>query len=85
MKRRMTIEYLKCRADLNFEVDFGVTTPLVRLRPSGILCYSENGSFSSTISFFKSGMRLGFGKIPENCMWHLTLILYNTAGSRYQR
>ena len=24
MKRRMTIEYLKCRADLNFEVDFGV-------------------------------------------------------------
>ena len=24
MKRVMTIEYLKCRADLNFEVDFGV-------------------------------------------------------------
>ena len=24
MKRGMTIEYLKCRADLNFEVDFGV-------------------------------------------------------------
>ena len=24
MKRGMTIEYLKCRADLSFEVDFGV-------------------------------------------------------------
>ena len=24
MKRGMTIEFLKCRADLNFEVDFGV-------------------------------------------------------------
>ena len=24
MKREMTIEYLKCRADLNIEVDFGV-------------------------------------------------------------
>ena len=24
MKRLMTIEYLMCRADLNFEVDFGV-------------------------------------------------------------
>ena len=23
MMREMTIEYLKCRADLNFEVDFG--------------------------------------------------------------
>ena len=23
-KREMTIEYLKCRADFNFEVDFGV-------------------------------------------------------------
>ena len=25
MKHGMTIEYLKCRADFNFEVDFGVT------------------------------------------------------------
>ena len=24
MKHGMAIEYLKCRADLNFEVDFGV-------------------------------------------------------------
>ena len=24
MKREMTIEYRNCRADLNFEVDFGV-------------------------------------------------------------
>ena len=31
MNRGMTIEYLKCRADLNFEVDFRVNAPLVRL------------------------------------------------------
>ena len=24
MKRWLTLEYLKCRVDLNFEVDFGV-------------------------------------------------------------
>ena len=32
MKRGMTIEYLKCRAlraDLNFEVDFGVNDAIV--------------------------------------------------------
>ena len=29
MKRRMTIEYLKCRKDLNFEVDFRVNDVIV--------------------------------------------------------
>ena len=28
MKREMTIEYLKCRADPNFEVDFGVNAAI---------------------------------------------------------
>ena len=28
MKRGITIEYLKCRADLNFEVDIGVNGAL---------------------------------------------------------
>ena len=28
MKREMTIEYLKCRADLNFEVDFRVNSAI---------------------------------------------------------
>ena len=28
MKCGMTIEYLKCRADLNFEVDFGVNSDI---------------------------------------------------------
>ena len=36
-------------ADLNFEVDFGVNGAIVRLLPSGILFYSDNGSFSSII------------------------------------
>ena len=28
MKRGMTIEHLKCRADLNLEVDFGVNVTI---------------------------------------------------------
>ena len=40
----MTIEYLECRADLNFEVDFGVNGAI-----GAILFYSDNGSFSSVI------------------------------------
>ena len=31
MKRGMTIEYLKCRADLNFEVDFEVNGAIVTI------------------------------------------------------
>ena len=45
MKYRMTIEYLKCGADLKLEVDFRVNGVLVRLRPSGNSFYSENGLF----------------------------------------
>ena len=47
MKHGMTTEYLKYRADLNFEVDFGINGVLGKLRPSGILFYLDNGSFSS--------------------------------------
>ena len=49
MKRGMTIEYLMCRADLNFEVDFGVN------RAIGTIVTkwgSDNASFSSIIIFF---------------------------------
>ena len=41
----MTIEYLKCRAlraDLNFEVDFGVNGAIGAIVTSGILFYSDN-------------------------------------------
>ena len=31
MKRGMTIEYLTCRADLNFEVDFGENGAIVTI------------------------------------------------------
>ena len=47
MKRGMTIEYLKCRKDLNFDVDFrvnGVIGTIVTM-----LFYSDNGSFSFVI------------------------------------
>ena len=49
MKRGMTIEYLKCRADLNFEVDFGVNGAIGAIVTSGILFYLDKGSFSSII------------------------------------
>ena len=49
MKRGMTIEYLKCRADLNIEVGFGVNGVIgtIVTIASGILSYSDNVSFSS--------------------------------------
>ena len=49
MKRGMTIEYLECRADLNFKVDFGVNGAIDTIVPSGILLYSDNESFSFII------------------------------------
>ena len=54
MKRGMTIEYLKCRKELNFDVEFRVNgvIGLVRLGPNGMLFYLDNGSFSSIIYFF---------------------------------
>ena len=52
MKRGMTIEYLKCRADLNFEVDFGVNGVIGTIVTSGILFYLNDGSFSSIKYFF---------------------------------
>ena len=48
----MSIEYLKCRADLNFEVDFRVNgTIIVIFLTKYDLMYSVNGLFSSTIYF----------------------------------
>ena len=57
MKLGMIIEYPMCRADLNFEVDFG------------ILLYSDAASFSSIIFFFFYKIRcipLQLTKIPSN-------------------
>ena len=42
MKRGMTIEYLKCRKDLNFEVDFRMNDAIL----------FDNGLFSFIIYFF---------------------------------
>ena len=49
MKRVMTIEYLMCRADLNFELDFGVNDAIGAIVTKWDLLYSDNGSFSSII------------------------------------
>ena len=42
MKRGMTIEYLKCRKDLNFEVDFRINDAIL----------FDNGLFSFIIHFY---------------------------------
>ena len=54
MKRGMTIEYLMCRADLNFEVDLGANGAIGTIVTSGISLYLEKASFLSIIKcFFK--------------------------------
>ena len=55
MKRGMTIEFLMCRAGLNFEVDFA----------SGILLYLDNASFSSIIYKKKNAAFLFKTELPE--------------------
>ena len=52
MKHGMTIEYLKCRADLNFEVDFGENDLIGRILSNWDLISSDNGLFSSIILLF---------------------------------
>ena len=50
MKGGMTIEYLTCRADLNFEVDFGVNGTIGTIVTKwDLIAYSDNESFSSII------------------------------------
>ena len=47
MKHGITIENLKCRADINFKVAFRVNDAIGTIVTSGILLNSDNGSFSS--------------------------------------
>ena len=53
MKHGMTINSLKCIADLNVEADFEVNGAIdMIVTNSGILFYSDNGPFSFIIQFF---------------------------------
>ena len=56
MKCEMTIEYLLCRADLNFEVDFGVNDC------TNVRLYSDNASLSS-IKINKKNLAFPFKNI----------------------
>ena len=48
----MTIEYLKCRKDLNFEVDFRVNDVIgTTVTKWNVILYTDNGLFSSIIYF----------------------------------
>ena len=46
MKRGMSIEYLKCRADLSFEDDFVVNGAIGTIVTKWDLIYSDNKSIS---------------------------------------
>ena len=48
----MIIEYLMCRADLNFVVDFVVNGAIGTIVTKWVLLYSDNASFSSIIYIF---------------------------------
>ena len=60
----MTIEFLKCRADLNFEVDFEVNGAIGKIVTKWDLFHVDNGSFSSVIIFFKQALHVS----PFNIM-----------------
>ena len=50
MKAGMTIEYLTCRANLNFEVDFGANGAISTIVTKwDLILYSNNATFSSII------------------------------------
>ena len=51
MKRGMTIEYLNCRADLNFEVDFRVNGAIGTIMTK---CYIHNMQFYVPFILVKS-------------------------------
>ena len=53
MTRGMTIEYLKCRADLNFEVDIGVNGAIRTIVTKwDVILYLDNEAFSSIMKTF---------------------------------
>ena len=54
MKHEMTIKYLKCRANLNFEVDFRVNSAISMIATKWIFSDSKNGLFLSIMSIFLS-------------------------------
>ena len=47
MKHGVTLEYLKCIADLNFELDFRVSGAIGTIVTKWDLTFSDNGLFSS--------------------------------------
>ena len=56
MKRGMTIEHLKCRKDLNFEVDFRVNDVIGTI----VTEWNVNlfGIFREGLRFFQKGLRI---------------------------
>ena len=62
MKCGMTIEYLKCRADLDFEVNFGLNGAIGTIVTKWDLIYSDNGLFSSIKYIFLNTHQMPLNK-----------------------
>ena len=87
MKRGMTIEYLTSRADLNFEVDFGVNSAIgtiVTKCHNKILLYWDNESFSFIIYiFFFNTLHSPLNEVTKCISLHISIpehALYSSHG-----
>ena len=59
MKHGMTVEYLKRRADPNFQVDFGVNGAIGTIMTSGILFYLDNRLFAELSKINQESIMVG--------------------------
>ena len=71
MKHGMTIEYLKCRAGLNFKDYFGANGAIGTILAKWDLIYTDNGSFSSIIYIFLSANHM-----PLIMFYNIIYIIY---------
>ena len=71
MKRESRSQLEACRADLNSEVDFKVKGAIGAIVTSGILFYSDNGSFSSIIYIFFNTLHVPLIKEEERLLLYL--------------
>ena len=56
----MIIEYLKCRADFNFEIDYGLDSAIDMVVTGGILLYLENRIILIHCTFFSKSEQYAF-------------------------
>ena len=72
MKHEMTIEYLRCRADLNFEVAFGVNSEIGRIVTKwNLILFGKWVVFNNNTNIFKIRIIWLFNN--NHCLLHKTI------------